>query len=536
MSNLLSTAFNLDLLILDADDLKDVERIKVLDITDGFSKNFHPNGLFSTEIFGKIGEEKRNRIFAYIDMYVPIFHPKIFSSLVELKGLYGEIMAGQTYAVFDPETNDFEKSNPLDGETGFSFFVKNFEKLRFEKRPSPKREFNIALINKYRKNCLMNKLAVMPAGLRDYTIDENNKPSEDEINGMYRRVMSVASIVENVNVVTNIDYLDSARYSIQQRVLEIYNYITNLLEGKSKFFQSKWASRKVFDSTRNVITPYVPKTDIFFTPKTVSTNQTVVGMYQFMRSIMPLAVNRVRDTYLSDVFIGPNSPAVLVNKKTLKKELAHVSPDYYDDWMTYEGLEKTMSRFGQEELRDEVVEIEGRYLGLIYNDGKFVKFFQDIDDLPSKYDRSKVKPVTVAEILYLSLFAVAAETPGLVTRYPITGYGSVYPAYIYLKTTVIAQTLKVLDDMWEPGELCFEFPIAGEKYYNAMAPSLSHIARLGADYDGDTCSLICFMSEEAKEEVRELLNSRNYYVGVNGKMSFSASNDVIDLVLANITS
>jgi hypothetical protein len=44
------------------------------------------------------------------------------------------------------------------------------------------------------------------------------------------------------------------------------------------------------------------------------------------------------------------------------------------------------------------------------------------------------------------------------------------------------------------------------------------------------------MSDDAKEEIRKKLNSRNYYVGVNGEMTFSANDDILDLVLSNMTS
>ena len=54
-------------------------------------------------------------------------------------------------------------------------------------------------------------------------------------------------------------------------------------------------------------------------------------------------------------------------------------------------------------------------------------------------------------------------------------------------------------------------------------------------FDGDTCSLICCLTEESKEEIWKKLNSRSYYVSVNNEMAFSGSDDVIDLTLRCIT-
>lgn len=477
--------FNIDLLILTDQDVKNIHPIKVLDIFDGFSRNFHPYGLYSTEIFGKVGEEKRNRLFSYYDMRIEIFHPIIFKALTDLKGLYGEIMTGKTFAVFNKETNDFDKSDIVTGETGYSFFLKHFKELKFEERPSPKREFNIKLINKYRSNCLMSKLVILPAGLRDYEVDENGKPSKDEINDLYTKVMAISSVMDNISISKNIEQLDSTRIAIQVAVNNIYEYIKNLLEGKNKLILGKWASRRIYNSTRNVITSFIPESNNLNDVKSVSVNQTVVGLYQYLRATLPLSIKNVRDSYLDKVFLGPNSPVVLINKKTMKKEVVNIDPDYYDQWMTYEGLEKIMAKFGEENIRHDYLELEDRYMGLIYKgNDKTYKFLQDIDDLPEHLDKKLVTPITFAELIYISVYKDSSTIPCFVTRYPISGYGSVYPSYCYLKTTAKSEIRMELDDNWEPNEfIANEFPKLGDSFYNSVSPSPSHISRLNADFD-----------------------------------------------------
>lgn len=532
--------FNIDLLVPKENDLKGMKQIKVLDIFDGFSRNFHPDGLFSVEIFGKVGEERRNRLFAYIDMGVEIFHPVVYKAICDLKELYGEILMGRGYAVFNPATKDFEKATIANGDTGYSFFVSHFKDLEFEKRPSSKREFNIKLINKYRTNCMFSKLLVLPAGLRDYVIDDNGKPSKDEVNDLYHKVMSIAAMTANINAKLNIEFLDTTRANLQLAVCNTYNYIKSLLEGKSKFVLSKWAGRKTINSTRNVVTSYIPDYTTLHGIKTVSSNQTVCGLFQYLRAIMPLAVNRVRDTYLTQVFVGPNSPAVLVNKKTLRKELVEVDPEHYDDWMTFEGLEHTMALFGNDNLRHDFLEVEDHYLGLVYlgeiGGKKVVKFLQDITELPEELDPKNVRPITFTELLYLSVFEIVPRTPGFFSRYPITGYGSIYPCEIYLKTTVKSEVRVVLNELWQPTEVvAAEFPIYESPFYNSMSPASVHLSRLDADFDGDVCSLTCVITDDAVDEIKKFLRSRNYYVGINGSMAFSADEDVISLILKNIT-
>lgn len=476
--------FNLDLLIPSESDVKTIRPIKVLDIFTGQSRNFHPDGLFSTEIFGKVGEEKRNRLFSFIDIRTQIFHPVIFKALTELKSLYGEIMSGKSYAIYDDKLKDFVKADITTGQTGYSFFVSKINDIVFEEKPGPKREFNIKLLNKYRNNCTMSKIIVLPAGLRDYVIDENGKPSEDEINGLYRKVLSIALLLNSITNL-NSDTLNSSKYNLQIAVNNIYEYITNLLEGKNKLILGKWASRKIFNSTRNVITSYIPDTTELLGPRTVSVNQTAVGLYQYLRAIMPLAIQRIRDSYLSKVFTGPNTPAILTNKLTKKKELVNIDPKHFDEWMTFEGLEKVLTKYGEENLRHDFLTVEDYYIGLIYlgNDRTY-KFIQDIDEVPEHRKNDEVRPITFTELLYMSVCKGSKDIPCLVTRYPVVNYGSIYPSYVYLKTTVKSEKRLELDDNWEPiDNEAIEFPILTEPFFNSVSPSPSHLSRLNADFD-----------------------------------------------------
>lgn len=526
--------FNLSLLLLNAENTRNMAQIKVLDIFAGGSKQFHPEGLFSVEIFGKAGDERRNRLFAFIDLKTDVFHPVIYKALLDLKELYGNIMAGTAYAVFNPDTQDFDAATMANGQTGFDFFMKHFPQLKFEERKSTSREFLIQLVNKYRQTAMLNRLIVMPAGLRDYVIQPNGKPEEDEINSLYRKILSISNLIGS-HAKTELTHLDSSRYSLQKAIHELYVYITNLLEGKGKLIQGWWTSRNVFHSTRNVITSNVPKSEVLNDPLTVTVNHTVVGLYQTMMAMFPIAVNLVREI-VTTAFPGPNTPASLVDKKTLQRTSVALDPSQYDAWMTQEGIEAQFGRFEAEPLRDEVIEINGHWLAMVYNDGQVVRIVYDKDELPEDRDPQYLKPITYAELFYLAIHEKAKKTPAMLTRYPVTGLGSIYPGYLYLKTTTRAQCLKVLDYNWqETGAIANEFPIRGVSYINSMSPSVAHIQKLGADYDGDMCSLIPLFTDESLTEIEQLLNSANYYVGVNGRMNYSVENDISALVFAELS-
>jgi hypothetical protein len=211
----------------------------------------------------------------------------------------------------------------------------------------------------------------------------------------------------------------------------------------------------------------------------------VVGLYQYLRATLPISIKNIKDGFLTNVFSGPNTPMTLTDSKTFKKIQVPINGKEYDKWMTNEGIEKVCSVFGQENLRHMPVTIAGHYAGLIYinPNGFNYKLFQDIDELPTdRFDKKDVRPISFAELMMLSVYKNSDHTPCFVTRYPITGYGSIYPSYVYLKSTVESETRELLDDNWEPtGEICSEFPIYQKDFFNSMSPAVKHLGRLGAD-------------------------------------------------------
>lgn len=528
--------FNIELLIPTAKDLVNVPRVEVLDIFDGSTKNFHRNGLFSQENFGRPGEEKRSRLYGYIDLKLKIMHPLIYSMLTNMKSLYEGIMKSTEYAVFDNKIKDFVKSNPIDGKTGYEYFASNLLNIKFEGRDSDKREISIDVLDKYKEVIFFDKCIVMPPGLRDYSVDENGKPSEDDINKLYRKILSTANMVASVNKSANPEHLDSMRISMQLGIVEVYKYIIDMLDGKNKFMMGKFTTRKIYRSTRNVITAYSPKHDNLLSPRNMSTNDTGVGLQQYVTACIAQIGKVVKEEILSEVFTGPNTPSSLIHTTTLKKQLVRGTEEYYDRWMTITGLEKVAEEFGIEELRHDYVMIGDYYAALIYKgqDSTF-KILYDIDDLPEHLDKKYVTPLTYAELFYIAAYKMAKNTPGTVTRYPITGYGSVYPCTTYLISTNVADIKYRLNDEWEKTEeVAPEFPIYKEPFFNSLSLSTIHLARAGADHDGDVVNWIPVFTDEAKEEVYKLLASAKYYVGFDGNMFFSASDDISSLVVAHL--
>jgi hypothetical protein len=474
--------FNIDILQVTDQLTNGITPVTVLDVFDPATKNFNENGLFSASIFGKVGSKERMRRFSFIQLNTKIIHPIIYKAIIELKGFYEDIFKGTQYAIFNTTTKEFEKSTPVEGTTGYSFFVKHLPELKFSTTESSKRDLKIDLVEKYKDKCFTDKIIIIPAGLRDFVIDENGKPSEDEVNTYYRQFLSKNSLLSKSIMRSSQQNLDDIIYSLQKTFNELYLYFKSLLSGKNKLILGKWASRRIYNSTRNVISAPIIKINELDNENNIRVDNTQVGLYQYMKATLPITIHKLRDGYLNEVFHGDGNSANLVNMKTLKGESVTLNSNEITKWLTDAGLEKLITGFSIRVARDLPVIIMDHYFGLIYKNKDKYCFITSIEQANPEWDKNDIHPMTYAELYYLSIFDDVKNHPAFVTRYPITGMGSIYATYVYLRTTMNASKRVEIDSSNNAtGRIAYEYPLIGDAYFDTIAPSPVHLARLDAD-------------------------------------------------------
>lgn len=477
--------FNVDILDQRKFDRLDIKPVKVMDHFDGGTTNFHEDGLFSISIFGRVGDDNRDLKVSYIDIKTTIFHPLIYQSLIRLKGLYKEIMSGKRYAKWDDDAKDFIPCSDIEGDTGYHFFVRHWKDIEFRESKSVTRMDRIKLIEKYKDRALGNRVAVIPAGLRDLQVDESGRVSEDEINGLYRNLIGISNTIGD-GTDYGAEILNVPRHSLQLKFNEIYSLVEKMLTGKKGFLQNKWGSRRVFDGTRNVISSMDTSSGDMTAPNHPSINDTPIGLYQTARGALPLTRYLILNGWVGEAFSVGNGSAYLVDKKSLKRELVELSPESYDRWTTQEGVDKIVSSYAEDSIRNRPIDIEGRYLGLIYiGPDMTFKIFGDIDELPEHLDRDHVHPLTLCQMLYLSGYKRWNSLVALITRYPVTGLGSVYVSKVFVKTTVVSEMRTELGVDWEvlgDDHIALEFPTyTPDSHYNSLGIYPGFLEGLGGD-------------------------------------------------------
>ena len=530
---------NVWLIDLEPKNIQALRPTRVLDIFDGGTENFHDDGLFSISTFGRIGSPERDEKFSYINTNVQLFHPFIYRTLCRLKALYKGILEGKQYAKWDPKERDFVASDVIEGDTGFQFFVNHWKEIKFKQTGSNQRAKYIELVEKWKERSMYDKVLVIPAGYRDVQIDETGRPKQDEINDFYRTIISISNTI-SVAGNKNSSVLDMSRLSLQRAFNNVYDYLENIVgANKTGFFQQKFGSRKVFNGTRNVITSMDTSLPALDSPNGFDYLSTGVGLFQTLKGALPFAQYHILNGWVKNVFGTGDGNALLVNPNTLKRESVKVDPKTIDKWTTASGIESVINSYGQTQNRLKPVMIEGYYIGLVYRGAKTFKFFGDIDELPDSFDRKNVHPITLVELLYIAGYKVWNTLGAYVTRYPVAGIGSIYPSWLYVKTTVVGEVRYELDEKWELviTDIAVEYPIIREgiAFLDSLMPHPSRVDGLVADFDGDTCSLNILYTEDGRAEIAQFFKTKKAYVSPGGTMIASSGYETVKRVLAAMT-
>lgn len=542
--------------ILDASDsaLKHIQPVTRLDIMDGATLNPHPDGLFSTEIFGPFGNELRDKMFGKIDLKVDIMHPKLYRDVMSLKGQYKRIIDGSLYARWDDKLKDFitVEEDDLDGKTGYGFFMSHVKDIKFEKNKSITRNETIDGVTKWNSRFFMNNLVVIPAGLRDIEVSGDGRITKNEINDLYYRVLASASVIVKSNNMTGPEY-DGIRRNIQNAVNDIYLYLEGMVGGKRGFMREKFISRRVMDGTRNVITAMDATGVHLDSPNVPGFDSTVLGLYQTSRSLAPKLIHWMIEGPVSKLRTVGDEQVPLVNKKTLKREYVNIDPDILDKYISEQGLMDLIARQADLDARHRPIEVGNYYLSLVYTDATTFKIFDSIDELPEvqaklvKDGVARVDPITLEELIYYSMYDKIGEHFNISTRYPGTDDNSTYPTRIYVKTTTTASALYELDQNWELQlesdditkdikTLAPEWPMKGiHTYHDSHSPHSSRLGWSQADFDGDTMSSTSLMSSSATNELADYSKTRNAWITPDDQMRATIAYDTSVLIFKNLT-
>lgn len=349
--------------IMDVDDF--IQRHSLLPVTstaifETGTKRFHPDGLYSEAIFGQVGSRDRLVRKGYIDLHTDIVTPHLYKQLISLRSYYKDIISGKAYAKLDPEIKDLILAEPDEpgADTGFQFFVKSLPKITFARTDSVKRTDKIDLLEKYRDRLIIDKLIVLPAGIRDVKITDDYI-SPEEINKFYVSILQLASGLPSNK--SDEPLYDAIRFQIQTKVMAIYDYITTLIDGKNGFAQGKFAARKLTYGTRNVITALpITRVEDPSSDRCIGPDEIEVPLFQAMKSSFPLIVYSLQQIFFNTVFSNQTNKIPLIDPDSLFINYVDVDTAVVSMYTTDTGINDLINNYRTPEIQWEPVKIKGK--------------------------------------------------------------------------------------------------------------------------------------------------------------------------------
>lgn len=508
--------------------------------------NFHPEGLFSEEIFGKVGTPERQTLFGYIALNTEILHPKIFKIVGQLGKLYHDIMAGRVYAVFDSAEKNFIKASDDedDADTGFSFFMQHFAEIEFARTDSELRDDRIQTIKKYQERLTLVNHLVEPAGLRDIKNDVSGKLVQDEINALYTAIMmNTRSIPKGAKSIL----YDPLRYQIQARALELFDYLQNFLDGKYGFIQGAFVRRKLAYGTRNVISAATMVADTPTGGQMLKADEVMAGVFQNIKAFFPATVYYFNNLFIRPVFGTDRSLSVpLIDPDTNEIVFTEISEETRDLWTTRQGLEDLVNKFENPEMRPHPITIKGAdgkdyYFSMVYDQDEEIAFYRSLSDLkthwPYPIEPERCRPLTWLEMFYVVAYLATQNRHSEVTRFPATTEANIYPAVPHVRSTVVAREVNFIDLLHPTGEPVSlpEYPILSQPIFDIMSVHPTRLAPLDGDHDGDKLSYDGIWGTDSNESSKKYLESP--YSVMNSNMDFltGGSTYLSNLMLHNLT-
>lgn len=513
-----SSPLILDLIFTAKQDVQYLGRVETPSATDKEALN--PKGLYSTEIFGMVGTQQRLETFGYIDLGVQMIHPYIYMLLTTLSSLYERILTAKEYVVFNNKTKTFDISDRENGSTGYTYFIKHFPNLKLRESNSDDISNMKKVIEKYRKKGTITSqyLLVLPAGMREIEVGDDNRITEDEINDYYKTIINVGNILTNASGdLTTVDYL---RVQLQKKLQELFLYIRNIIDGKKGFMLGQWGSSNVDYSTRSVLVGKAEQVTRLSDDMPDLINSSLIGVYQYANSIQPITVASMLKRFINNVIDSTTGTAFVYDQKTKRHINVKISDQEALRFSSSKGMISILNKLSDFDILNEVIMI-GNYPLIIYTEvNKEVTVYFDSQFIPEDH-KDKIKQMTYGELLYLSIYDTEGEYNSSVVRYPVAGSGSNTSSAQIMHTTnkskeVGFSIMSKYGDLKEFPKVP-KFPIRNEMWDNAFSAPYSRMDGLAGDFDGDLVGSTSYMSEEANKQLNEHRYKVVAYFYPNGK-------------------
>jgi hypothetical protein len=147
------------------------------------------------------------------------------------------------------------------------------------------------------------------------------------------------------------------------------------------------------------------------------------------------------------------------------------------------------------------------------------------------------RPLTWCDLIFMAAKEIAKDKSTLITRFPIDTYWNQYPAKIKVLSTIKTVPM-VVNNTFYPDYPNIEASMVNKNtsniFMDVALPNNVRLDSIGGDFDGDTVSSKVLYSIEANDEMFNTINSKKYFIGLDGQNLMYTSKECIQS-LYNLT-
>lgn len=406
-------------------------------------------GLFSEHIFGTTLEE-RMRAYAYVDLKMKFFHPYVFEVIKKVYRNIAKIAAGESAWHITPEGELIEipdVDNPLYDEdnTGLSWIISNFKKVKFTENESTGRKNNLTFLKSLTDDELfITKWLVVPVFYRDVDMS-TGRPSVPEINYEYN------NLIKYTNMLTKdaIGFFNNkAMYNVQLTLVKMRVFSQSLIAKKQGAFHQTVLGKSIDRGCRSVIS--VPIMNEVNVPEDNS-----VDMFH---SGIPLAqclvlgydfVIKWCEDFFRQEFDG-------VSKKSMYRK----NPDTKEYDLVAVPIKDQLSLYTTDYIRKKMKNFINTYGGrfeplmIQLQDGQEVYMSFTGRGMSRQKDSPLAatitnRPMTWTDLFYMAAVETLSDKHVYITRYPLTDYLGIFPTLCVPLSTVNTMPVMIGDTLYK---------------------------------------------------------------------------------------
>ena len=487
------------------------------------------DGLLSNTIFG-LTKEERSSIFGYIDLHGYFIDPSCYKAWYKIdKNIRDIVHMTDTFSI---DKHGYIVKDP-NGKNGISFIKDNFNKIKFKKTGSIRRDLYIKYLEKNGKKMFINKYLVIPAYYRDIDTSSKGIANVGAINKLYSRLISNTIALSSTQDY-GFDTTGAINGNIQETLLTIYNWFvgnndTSIEEpgtgiaGKFGLLRMANMSKTTDYSSRLVMSSSNLKVEF--------TNNMMVNLD---KSAIPLAA-----------VVGDYKPFVLFNIKHFFENEFSQNTRYpclnSKGNIEYLTVKNPLIEFSEERIEEELKRFIHGYsnrfipieLHVEENDNIYNMIFKGrptMNNIVVPSDTFFKRKLTWCDIIYMAAVESVKDKMILITRFPVESQYSQITTGIVVNSTIETEPLYINNTYYQYYPKIREEDIGTDtsnRFVDIAIISNLLLDGLTGDYDGDQITIKSLYTREANNELYEFNNSKANFITLGVENIKKSSGDAI---------